>query len=188
MIDETEQLHARLASLEKEIANLRLGSTLTDRRYADAQASLKELTSLSLTTAIRAAVAVETAVLATKKAASVAERLAPQAVFDTTDTATQLAGSAAITSFQAAAAAAETAVEAAVAAATTAKMAVRAVEHESEKRALEAAATATAEAAAAGKRAVDNVVQAVQLAKAVAEFMKSKKSHGSQFGAGRDQA
>lgn len=136
MNDEAEKLHAKLAALEKETANLRLGSIVTGRRYAEAQVSLKELTAISLTAARRAAVAVEKAVLATKKAASVAEQLAPQLTSGTEDMAAQRARKAVATSVEAAAAAAEAAVEAAAAAAAAAGIAVHTAEHESEKNAL----------------------------------------------------
>lgn len=182
MNEETiEELHAKLTALESETADLRLDYLVTSRRYDEAQVSLKKLTALSLTAATRAAVAVEKAVLATRKAASVAEQLAPH-VSGAENLAAQRAGQAVATSADAAAASAEAAVEAAAAAAAAAAIAIHTAELEPEKNELAAAAATANEAAAGGKRAIESALQAVKIAKAVAEFMNpsNRSSIGQQ--------
>ena len=180
MNEEAEGLQARLAALENEIVYLRLDYLVTSRRYAKAQVSLKELTALSLTAATRAAVAVEKAVLATRKAASVAEQLAPQLVSGAAGLATQRAEEVVATSVDAAAAAAEAAVEAAAAAAAAAAIAVHTAEHEPEKNALAAATAMATEAEAGGKRAMESALQAVKVAFALTQIVNS--SNKSNFG------
>jgi len=76
MTEKIKELKAKLAGLEHEAANMRLGFMVASRQHGEAKAAMYLLAALSLTAARRAAVAVDNAVLATKKAAAAAKDVA----------------------------------------------------------------------------------------------------------------
>ncbi len=70
--DSESLIFAKLSELESEIATLRSGYLVVNKRYSDALSAMKTLTSNSLEAAVRAALAAEKATQACKNAMNAA--------------------------------------------------------------------------------------------------------------------
>lgn len=138
MSEETDKIYARLAAQEREIANLREGYVIINRRYSVALGSLKLLTANATETMKRAAIAADKAATTAAQAAAVAREAVSKTVADAAAVVAAAADAAAAISKVAATAAAEAAAEAvAAAAAAGAAAAAAAVATEAEHDAAE---------------------------------------------------
>jgi hypothetical protein len=174
MNGEIRELYAKLDALKIETANLRLASLVAGRRYEEAHTTIRELTRISLDAARRAATAAENAVLATKKAASLACEVASHNTFELADKAVH-----------AAMAAAAAAIEGAAAAAAATDAAAKAAAHEPEKWALASVMEDISKAAAETKRVIEGATEAVILVHAAADLVSTSvfRVDGARVGA-----
>ena len=120
-IDNEKLIYAKLAQMEADIAGLRDGYLIVNKRYTQTLESVKLLTQHTLEAAMRAALAAEKAALACKTATQAAIASANAAVVDATRAAAQAAGLSAVAASEAAAAASAAAAAAASAAAIQAE-------------------------------------------------------------------
>jgi len=146
-------LRGKLADLEHEAANLRLGYSDITRKHNEAKAALRELVGLSLAAATRSAQAADISVLATRRAVVTAKEVADQKAFIP-----------ASISVQAASAASAAAVEAAFAATQAVSAAAKAVAHESEKDEYATLMKSIEQVEVQAKRAITDALEAVKLA------------------------
>jgi hypothetical protein len=159
-IDSEKIIHAKIAQLEADIASLRDGYMIVNKRYAQTLDSMKLLTQSALEAALRAANAAEKAAQASKNAAAAAMASASAKIIDATHAATEAASLAAVAAAEAAAAASAAAAAAASAAAIQAE---------------ESSNQASAEAARATMRATEAAAEAAQMAHMASEAAKSLK-------------
>jgi predicted nuclease with TOPRIM domain len=87
MADESEELHARLASLEVEHAELREASAETKQRYTSLLHMMKELTANAVEASTRAAASAEKSLLASQQAALAAKEAAVAGAMQVADAA-----------------------------------------------------------------------------------------------------
>jgi hypothetical protein len=159
--DDSEKIiHTKIAQLEADIASLRDGYMIVNKRYAHTLDSMKLLTQSALEAALRAANAAEKAAQASKNAAAAAMASANAKIIDATHAATEAASLAAVAAAEAAAAASAAAAAAAAAAAIQAE---------------ESSNQASAEAARATMRATEAAAEAAKMAHMAAEAAKSLK-------------
>ena len=95
-IDSEKIIHAKIAQLEADIASLRDGYMIVNKRYAQTLDSMKLLTQSALEAALRAANAAEKAAQASKNAAAAAMASASAKIIDATHAATEAASLAAV--------------------------------------------------------------------------------------------
>ena len=73
MDNDISEIHTQLAALQRDVSRLQEGYSIVNKRYAEALASLQELTSNSAEAAKRAATAAAGCVEATRSAAQAAQ-------------------------------------------------------------------------------------------------------------------
>ncbi len=80
MDEQTEKIYARLAAMDREIANLRQGYVIVNKRYTEALASLRRLITHATDAARKSSQAAQKAEIACRNAASAAHEAAEQHV------------------------------------------------------------------------------------------------------------
>ena len=159
--DDSEKIiHAKIAQLEADIASLRDGYMIVNKRYTQTLVSLKQLTQNALEAALRAATAAEKAALASKNATAAALSSASAKIIGALHAAVEAASLAAVSAAEAAAASSAAAAAAASAAAIQAE---------------ESSTQAAAESARATLRATEAAAQAAQMAYMASEAARSFK-------------